>query len=63
MRPSDVPTCDVFLKFQLSEGTGCAGSYRKETSRQGDRGREARLPGSPPSEPYMRFSRIRLSGQ
>ena len=28
-----------------------------------DRGREARLPGSPPSEPYVRFSRIRLSSQ
>ena len=28
-----------------------------------DRGREARLPGSPPSEPHVRFSRIRLSSQ
>ena len=25
---------------------------------QVDRGREARLPGSPPSEPYMRFWRV-----
>jgi hypothetical protein len=30
---------------------------------EADRGRNGRLPGAPPSEPYVRFSRIRLSGR
>ena len=31
MRPSDVPTCDVFLKFQVSAGTSGAAPFGKET--------------------------------